>query len=109
VVAALLVVQWRHLNLTRQQLPQQQACMGGVSAEERLDVPQARLECLLEPSQIGGLPACQAGPFELSDQAGLSGFLGVEAIDYLVLGGFPIGEDVQKSDDAAFDVAEVSF
>ena len=27
-VAALLVVQWRHLNLTRQQLPQQQACMG---------------------------------------------------------------------------------
>jgi len=43
-VAALLVVQWRHLNLTRQQLPQQQACMGCVSAEERLDVPQARLE-----------------------------------------------------------------
>jgi CheY-like chemotaxis protein len=35
------------------QLSQHQACMGSVSAEERPKVPQARLECLLEPRQIG--------------------------------------------------------
>jgi hypothetical protein len=108
-IAPLLVMQWRHLDLSRQQLPQQQACMRGVATEERPDVPQARLECFLESGQIGGLPACQAGPFELSDQAGLLGLLGVEAPDHLVLGGLPIGENVQKSDNAAFDVAEVSF
>ena len=83
--------------------------MGGVPAEDQPDVTQARLECLLEPRQIGGLPACQAGPFELSDQAGFLGLLGAEATDHLVLGGCPIGEDVQKPDDAPFDVAEVSF
>ena len=83
--------------------------MGSVPTEERPNVPQARLECLLEPRQIGGLPACQADPFELSDQAGLLGLFGVEATDHLVLGGCPIGEDVQKPDDAAFDVVEVSF
>ena len=41
-MASLLVMQWRHLDLSHQYLPQQQSCMGGVAAEERPDVPQAR-------------------------------------------------------------------
>jgi hypothetical protein len=108
-IAALLVVQWRHFNLAGQQLPQQLACMGSVPAKERLDVPKARLEHLLQPRQIGGSPVSEAGPFELSDQPGLPGLLGVQATDHLVLGGLPIGEDVQKPADAAFDLVEVSF
>jgi len=49
VIAALLIVQGRHFNLACQQLPQQLAGMGRVPAKERLDVPKARLEHLLEP------------------------------------------------------------
>jgi len=83
--------------------------MGSVPAKERLDVPKARLEHLLQPRQIGGPPVSEAGPLELSDQAGLPRLLGVEATDHLVLGSLPIGQDIQKPDDAAFDLVEVSL
>jgi len=60
-IAALLIVQWHQVDLTRQH--------GGCVDRGAHGFPQARLEYLLESRQVGRLPAIETGPLELSNQA----------------------------------------